>query len=199
MTRLQSGKCRIGAGHPTHFMYANLAFKAAPALVLRLQLLSLLSKTSGLLITNTTEKSHWKEFALGIMANGDYKRTKGLRGPVDLSVLERLEPATNQAAFDASVFLNEAMESAVDIFASVANGSVPYYAKHFMESHNEQEVKTDSATREHAAEILAAYGRAMSALERARNGAPHIYALIVYGKEQDSDEWGAMRASANLQ
>ena len=47
-------------------MYANLAFKAVPTLVLQLQLLSLLSKTSGQLITNTTEKSRWKEFALGI-------------------------------------------------------------------------------------------------------------------------------------
>ena len=138
-------------------------------------------------LLRTNDVMIWRAY----MANGDYKRTKGLRGPVDLSVLERLESSTNQAAFDASVFLNEAQEGAVDIFSSVANWSFPDYAKHFMESHNEQEVETDSATREHAAEILAAYGRAKAALERAKNGAPHIYALIVYGKEHGLRRMGS--------
>ncbi len=125
------------------------------------------------------------------MANGDYKRTKGLQGLVDLNLLARLDPATHRSVFDSAVFLTEAQEDSAYTFSQVASGALPDYANAFMDRKGVQQVKTNTEARREVAEILAAYGRAKAALERAKNGAPHIYALIVYGKEQGLRRMGS--------
>lgn len=138
-------------------------------------------------LLRTNDVMIWRAY----MANGDYKRTKGLRGPVDMNLLARLDPATHRSVFDAAVFLAEAQEDSAYTFSQLASGALPDYTNTFMDRHDAQIVKTNAQARREAAEILAAYGRAKAALERAKNGAPHIYALIVYGKEQGLRRMGS--------
>ena len=138
-------------------------------------------------LLQTNNAMIWRAY----MANGDYKRTKGLQGLVDLNLLARLDPATHRSVFDSAVFLTEAQEDSAYTFSQVASGAMPDYANAFMDRNGVQQVKTNTEARREVAEILAAYGRAKAALERARNGAPHIYALLVYGKEQGLRRMGS--------